>query len=101
VRLAEPTDACPRDELPGRGHHLRGVMTLGVFSPAGAHSVLIGIGVFRDETFITGDYRAEVDHVTFGSAEAVAIPMIGAFGVTSFALLLILGGLLVIHRVRF
>jgi hypothetical protein len=83
--------------------HIAGWQTrsTGLFSPAGAHSVLIRIGAFRDETFITGDYRAEVDHVTFGSAEAVAIPMTGLFGLASLALLLILGGLLVMHRVRF
>jgi hypothetical protein len=89
--------------IPGIGlGHFSGWQTrsTGLFAPVTANSALLQIGVFRDETFLTGDYRIQVDHVVFGTSQAAAVPALDSFGLGALGLALAAAGWFLVDRAR-
>lgn len=70
-----------------------------LFAPSGARSALVSISALRDEWFIAGDYRVQVDNVSFGPAQPVAVPAASPVGLVVFGLALAAGGWLLVDRV--
>lgn len=88
---------------PGIGlGHISGWQTrsTGLFAPPTALSALIQIGAFRDETFLTGDYRVQVDRVAFGTLQAPAVPALDTFGLGVLGLALAAAGWFLLDRTR-